>query len=221
MKHDFEVPARVGRRVQQNRAQKTYESLINVGFKLLQKREFEAITVADLAGAAGYSVGAFYSRFHSKDEFFEALLAHHFEERSRHRLRILGDSSRKDWIDAVIKDLVTCYWKRRRFWRAALVRSTNDPEFWKPIDKYRHVFLDFVVARVQSDAGRPLTKAQIRNVRFSSQLLLGTINNRIVNRPRPSMKDQNTFIEDLIRAFRLVSDYDKLVPTEKAVPKDR
>jgi hypothetical protein len=48
-------------------------------------------------------------------------------------------------------------------------------------------------------------------VRFAFQIALGTINNAILNRPGPSFIGQAEFIDNLARAFRLVSDYDRLI----------
>ena len=51
---------------------------------------------------------------------------------------------------------------------------------------------------------------------FAVQLALGTINNTIINRPGPIFMDQALFVENLSRAFRLVSGYDELVGTKPA-----
>ena len=58
-----------GLNIKQKRSKKTYDALIKSGFRLLKKREWASITIAELSRAAGYSVGAFYTRFRSKDEF--------------------------------------------------------------------------------------------------------------------------------------------------------
>ncbi|HET7609757.1 MAG TPA: TetR/AcrR family transcriptional regulator [Gammaproteobacteria bacterium] len=205
------APAVLGRAVRQRRSQKTYDALISTGFKLLEKREFDSITIAALAQAAGYSVGAFYSRFQSKDEFFEALVAHHLEERARARGALLESSASEDWLEALIADIANYYWRRRRFWRAALVRSGHDPAFWEPIRRHARDNYESLVARIQRDARRALSKEECTNIRFAFQLVLSAVNNRIMNRPRPSFIGQADFIAFLVRAFRLVSEYDKLV----------
>jgi AcrR family transcriptional regulator len=200
-----------GRQIRQKRGRKTYDALIATGFKLLENREFESITVAELAQAAGYSVGAFYARFHSKDEFLEAMVAHHLRARSESREQILATVPRGALVHALIDDLAKYYWQRRGFWRAALMRSTGDPEFWEPIQHHAREFFAAVLARIQSDAGRRLTKTERRHVRFALQLVLATINNAIVNRPNPNVTGQAAFVKDLERAFRRVSDYDRLI----------
>ena len=74
-------------RIKQKRSEKTYDALIDTAFELLEKREFDDISIAELSQRAGYSVGAFYARFKSKDELFEALVARHIEHRTAVRER--------------------------------------------------------------------------------------------------------------------------------------
>ncbi len=47
------------------------------------------------------------------------------------------------------------------------------------------------------------------------QVALGTINNTIINRPGPIFMGQASFVENLSRAFRLVSGYDDLMGTNR------
>src|SRR5262245_7325820 len=133
-------------RIKQPRGRKTYDALIETGFMLLEHKELEAISIAELAKAAGYSVGAFYARFSSKDEFFDAMIAHHLEQRNRERDRLLASVPDELLVNALIEELVTYYWKRRRFWRAALVRSIRDPKSWEPIRQHGRGFTDLLIA---------------------------------------------------------------------------
>lgn len=196
------------KRVRQKRSQKTYDALIGTTFKLLRQREFDAISIAELARKAGYSVGAFYARFRSKDELFDALLAQHIEDRRTARTRIFANATDETLIADLMQDLVDYYWTRRRFWRAALIRSTKDPSFWEPVRRQGLQFGDWLIERISRRAGRPLTEPEQANVRFALQLALGTINNTIINRPGPIFMDQVLFVEQLTRAFRLVAGYD-------------
>jgi AcrR family transcriptional regulator len=198
-------------RIKQERGRRTYDALIETGFALLEHKELESISIAELAKAAGYSVGAFYARFRSKDEFFDAMIAHHLEYRTRERDRLLATVPDDLLINALIEDLVTYYWKRRRFWRAALIRNIRDPEFWEPIRQHGRVWADLLIERINKRARRPLTKSERMNVSFAFQLALGTINNAILNRPGPIFIEQDLFIQNLARAFRLVSDFDRLI----------
>jgi AcrR family transcriptional regulator len=211
------IPASVSpdRRIKQKRGRKTYDALIEAAFALLEHRELAAISIAALARTAGYSVGAFYARFRSKDEFFDALVAHHLEHRTEARNRLLAAEPNDTLINALLEELVRYYWKRRRFWRAALTRASRDPDFWEPIRIHGRQFAELLIERIAKQAGRPLTEQELTNVRFAVQLALGTINNAIVNQPGPIFLGQEQFVENLVRAFRLVSDYDNLTAAKR------
>jgi AcrR family transcriptional regulator len=209
------VPVGPGRTIRQERSQKTYDALVAAGFKLLENSEFESITIAALAQEAGYSVGAFYARFESKDEYFEAMVAHHLRDRLSSNEQLLATVAPDRLPEALIEDLVKYYWQRRQFWRAALLRSTNDPDFWGPINAAAQSFLGLLTDRIQTDLGRPLEEAEDANIRFATHLVFGMVNNRIVNRPQPSLIGESNFVANLIRAFRLVSDYEQLSANPK------
>lgn len=70
---------------------------------------------------------------------------------------------------------------------------------------------DAFVLRVAARVGRPLTPLQDANVRFAFQIVLGTVNNAIFNRPGPMFIGQAEFVDGLAGAFRLVSNYDALM----------
>jgi AcrR family transcriptional regulator len=208
VKHGPDGPGRI---IRQERSRKTYNALIATGFELLATRELEAITISELAARAGYSVGAFYSRFHSKDEFFDALLRRHLEERTEVRTRIFETAGDDNLIFALMEDLVRVYWTRRRFWRAALIRSIRDPDFWEPVRRHGHQFANRFIARIELRTGRTMTDDDETRVRFAFQVALALINNAIINRPGPIFLGQDEFIDNVVRAFRLVSSYDALI----------
>jgi AcrR family transcriptional regulator len=213
---------RPAHRIKQDRARETYDRLVAAAFELLEDRELEDITIAELARAAGYSVGAFYARFTSKDEFFEALIADHIVYRTQRRTELFATLRDDELIDRLIEDLVTYFWRRRHFWRAALKRSIRDPDFWEPLRKLGRELADALIARIESRRGRPLTQQQTGNVGFAVQITLGTINNAIFNRPGPMFIGQTEFVANLARAFRLVSDFDRLTGiAAKAAPTTR
>lgn len=199
------------RRIRQKRSQKTYDALIATAFKLLEQREFDEIPIAELTQKAGYSVGAFYARFKSKDELFDAMLEQHIDDRRRARARQFATESDATLIRVLLEDTIEYYWSRRRFWRAALFRSIRDEAFWAPIRKLSYELADALVARIGARARRPLSAEEETNVRFAVQITLGTVNNAIINRPGPIFIGQAEFVENLIRAFRVVSGYDELI----------
>jgi AcrR family transcriptional regulator len=204
-------------RIRQKRGQVTYAALIDTAFALLEHKELDEISIAELAQKAGYSVGAFYARFRSKDELFDAMVMRHLEGRRKVRSRQFAEIPDGTLIHDLLEETVGYYWGRRRFWRAALIRSIRDPDFWTPIRTLSHELADSFIARIAARAGRPLEAQEEANVRFAVQGTFGTINNAILNRPGPFFMDQALFVDNLARVFRLVSGYDELV----AAPRSR
>lgn len=203
-------PAAGSAPIKQQRSQRTFDSLVETGLRLARDRDLDAIPVAEIAKEAGYSVGAFYARFTTKDDFHRALLEHYSARR-------IEDFDRL--FDTVDDDsLLTTYFERqterlfanRRFWRACLHRSFNDPPFWEPFRRIvRHVG-DRFIERASRRIGRPLTAHEERSIRFAIQVANGTINNTMINQPGPVAVDDPDFLVRLERAFRLVSDWDAL-----------
>jgi len=197
-------------RIRQKRGQVTYDAMLDTTFAMLEHKEFDEISIADLAQKAGYSVGAFYARFRSKDELFDAMVLQHVQNRRKVRQSQFEQTNDATLLHDLLAETVHYYWGRRRFWRAALIRSIREPEFWAPMRKLSHEFADALLGRYRARAGRALTKTEEANVRFAVQLAFGLINNTILNRPGPFFLEQGLFIENLVRAFKLVSGYDEL-----------
>jgi AcrR family transcriptional regulator len=207
-KHTTDFP---GLKIKQDRGKKTYDALIKTCFQLLKKQDYDSITVADLAKSAGYSVGAFYARFRSKDEFFNAMIVYHFINRKEALEQIFSTFPTNKLIDELIKDIILYFSSNQNFWRAALVRSMRDPDFWTPIRKSGHDVASKVIDRLCEQIGRSLTEEEKTNLRFAFQIAYGTINNSIINQPGPVFINQERFVEKLTRAFRLVSGFENII----------
>jgi AcrR family transcriptional regulator len=206
-------------RIRQKRGQITYDALIETCFDLLREKEFDQISIGELAKKAGYSVGAFYARFRSKDELFDAMVQQHVQNRRKVRRRQFATTNDSSLLHELLDETVRYYWGRRRFWRAALIRSIREPEFWAPMRNLSYEFADALLARIRARAGRALTRPEDANVRFAVQLAFGLINNTILNRPGPFFLEQELFIDNLVRAFKLVSGYDELGARRKSAAK--
>ena len=141
-------------RIRQKRGQVTYDALLDTAFAMLEHKEFDEISVAELAQKAGYSVGAFYARFRSKDELFDAMVLRHVQNRRDVRRRQFATANDSALLHELLDETVHYYWSRRRFWRAALIRSIREPEFWAPMRKLSHEFARRA-ARAITRARRP------------------------------------------------------------------
>lgn len=68
-------PAARPRRALQRRSQITADAILEAGRTLLRLRDFDDVSVAEVAQLAGVSVGGFYARFEGKDALLHALAA--------------------------------------------------------------------------------------------------------------------------------------------------
>lgn len=58
----------------QIKREETFESFIDAGLHLLIDRAYDAVSIDEISKAAGYSKGAFYVHFESKEDFLKHLL---------------------------------------------------------------------------------------------------------------------------------------------------
>lgn len=195
----FSLPAKQGR------SQKTRDRLLAAGFKLLRRRDFDQLSVAEIARAANCAVGSFYQRFFDKDQFFYALA----EMR-----RLQSRAQLENWYDGVtLKSLVeravgrefSFVLENPDFWRAALRRGHTDPAFW---EEFRVLGRESVTRFIEVYArllSRPVGAEQQERIRFAFQMVRGTMNNTLINRPGPLSLEDAGFRREIERAFRLVS----------------
>ena len=204
-------PELPGLKIKQKRSRKTYDALIRTAFRLLKKQGLNSISIAELTQAAGYSVGAFYARFQSKDEFLEALVKHHVQSRRATHDYLFSRYQGDELIDRMIEDIVSYTWKNSGFYQSTLELSVYDRGFWKPMRALGHELANYFIASLRNQINRELTETEELNIRFAFQVTFGTVNNAIINRPGPVQIEAELFTVQLTRAFRLVSDYDNIV----------
>lgn len=201
--------------IKQERGHITYDALIEAGFKLLAERDIEDISIFELSRVAGYSVGAFYARFRSKDEFFDALIERHLERRTATQKHLVETLPRKVLVPELVSNIVDYYWNQHVFWRAVLRRTLRDPALWEPFRQHFGENLERFTSRVEHEIRRPLREAEIRSITFAFQTLMGTINISIINQPGPVFIGQDLFKEELTRAFTQVSGLDEILAGKK------
>jgi AcrR family transcriptional regulator len=199
--------------IKQERGHVTYDALLEAGFKLLTQRDIEDISIFELSRVAGYSVGAFYARFRSKDEFYDALIEKHLQIRTGTQKRLVESLSREVLLNDLISNVVDYYWEHHIFWRAVLRRTLRDPAYWEPFRQHFAQSTQRFIERIEHEVKRPLTEKEGRSISFAFQTALGTINIAIINQPGPVFIGQALFKEELTRAFIQVSGLDELLPT--------
>jgi AcrR family transcriptional regulator len=198
--------------VKQNRAQRTRDRLLAAGFKLLRRKNFDELSVADIARSAGCAVGSFYLRFADKDQYFLAIAE---TRRGQSRARL------ENWYEGVtLASIVSRAIEREldfvlehpNLWRAALKRGTTDPTFWEEFRELGRLSVARFIEIYSALIGRAVTAEESENIRFAFQVVRGTVNNTLINQPGPLRLDDPAFRRQIERAFRLVGDIENTKP---------
>jgi len=80
----------------------TREKLFEAAARVFEEQGIGGASIEDLAAAAGFTRGAFYSNFKSKDELIIAMLEDHVEQTVRRNLDLLArHQNLADFIDAL------------------------------------------------------------------------------------------------------------------------
>jgi len=191
--------------VKQSRSQKTRDRLLAAGFRLLRRKDFDQLSVAEIARAAGCAVGSFYQRFFDKDQYFYALA-----EMRRAQSATQLDS----WYEGATLETIVARAVERElgfvletpdFWRAALKRGTTDQAFWEGFRSLGRVSVDRFLEVYASLRKRKLTEEETVRIRFAFQMVRGTLNNTLMNQPGPMGLEDAGFRRQMERAFRLVA----------------
>jgi AcrR family transcriptional regulator len=177
-------------RAVQPRALATRDALLKAGRRLLDERDFEALSIADLASANRLSVGSFYGRFRDKEAYFallqELVVAEWVDEARREfdpdRLRGLAP---EDVIARVSVHIVGLFREDRGFIRASLKHASTHPSSWTPLKRAGAAFASDIAALLAPRLGHLPRPARAARVRFAMQVLYGTLVNAVLNDPGP------------------------------------
>ncbi|GLC96321.1 TetR family transcriptional regulator [Cupriavidus sp. TA19] len=187
----------------QRRARETEQALLGAGRELLAKRDFAAVSVAQIAAACQVSVGAFYGRFRDKMAFFEALRALVMEETSASIDRYLAQERWEDVPTSVLLDkaarfMVLGTLANRGVMRASLRHASTKPEEWQPHRQSGEAIVERMVQLLVPRLSLPADIAELR-VRFAMQAVFSVLVNALLNDSGPLHLDDERMIPELSR----------------------
>jgi AcrR family transcriptional regulator len=149
---------------------RTYR-LYEAARRLLARDDFEQVTVARIAAEAGVSVGAFYERFTSKDNFLGSLVDRQLRGATDSveqelNLGTWGQRSPEDTVRAIVEHIVsTMHGAGAGIVRTALKRGASRPAYLEPLAEYRRMVdqraVSLLAHRVQ---GVPNPKLAVRAI---------------------------------------------------------
>jgi AcrR family transcriptional regulator len=185
---DFDLPGVTPSR--QKRSRETTLALLQAGAELLRTRSLGELSIEALCARVGATVGAFYSRFESKEAYFNTLIALALRDGER-RLTELGlartpkDARLDDLCGAIVTGIVGWIRQHEGVLRAALQHTGTRPDKWTPFKGLARGATARATPLLLPVIGKGRKAAKTRAIAFGFQVVLGTLVNAILNDPGP------------------------------------
>jgi AcrR family transcriptional regulator len=135
----------------------TRERLLDAAQAIFMKKGFVAASVEDIAAAAGYTRGAFYSNFSSKSELFLELLRRDHETMQAGLQAIFASAASRDEMEArVLQYYSTLHRENKCFllWAEAKLVAVRDGRFRLRFNAFMHEKLEQLSAYIREFSAR-------------------------------------------------------------------
>lgn len=174
----------------QKRSRETTLALLQAGAEMLRGRSLAELSIEALCAKVGATVGAFYSRFDSKEAYFNALIALAARD-GETRLSGLAENNalKSADLDEICRLIVSgiIRWMRAHegVLRAALQHGNTRPDRWTSFKGLAQTAVTHVTPPLLHAMGKGRRAAKTRSIAFGCQVILGTLVNAILNDPGP------------------------------------
>jgi AcrR family transcriptional regulator len=179
----------------QKRSRETTLALLKAGTEMLRTHSLAELSIEVLCREVGATVGAFYSRFESKEAYFNVLIELAARDGGRALARVPSGTKVKDAdlakICAAVAQGVTSWMRDHEgVLRAALQHKGTRPDKWTPFRRLARGITARVTPLLLSAMGSGGKAAKTKAIAFGFQVMFGTLVNAILNNPGPiSIKD--------------------------------
>ncbi|PIT05417.1 transcriptional regulator [Bradyrhizobium nitroreducens] len=193
---DFDLPGVAPSR--QKRSRETTLALLRAGAAMLRTRSLVELSIEALCTEVGATVGAFYSRFESKETYFNALMAlaaRDGEQRLDEIRRPSPDASLDQLCPIIVGGIIAWMRSHEGVLRAALQHDDTRPDKWTPFKALAQATTARATPLLLPAMGKGRKAAKSRAIAFGFQIVLGTLVNAILNDPGPlqlSSKEMET-----------------------------
>jgi AcrR family transcriptional regulator len=174
----------------QKRSREMTAALLQAGAELLRTRSLAELSIEALCSNVGASVGAFYSRFESKEAYFNALieLAARDGERRLSGMTALEpplDKGLAELCGLLVSGIVAWIRNHEGVLRAALQHDDTRPDRWTTFKALARASAIHATPPLLRAMGNGREAARTRSIAFAFQVVLGTLINAILNDPGP------------------------------------
>jgi AcrR family transcriptional regulator len=183
---DFDLPGVAPSR--QKRSRETTLALLRAGAEMLRTRSLAELSIEALCTEVGATVGAFYSRFESKEAYFNALMAlaaRDGEQRLTEIRRPSPDAGLDKLCQIVVNGIIVWMRNHEGVLRAALQHDDTRPDKWTAFKALARAITELATPLLLPAMGMGRKAAKKRTIAFGFQIVLGALVNAILNDPGP------------------------------------
>jgi|SRR5262245_20517829 len=177
----------------------TRDKLFEAAAQVFEEQGINAASIETIAAAAGFTRGAFYSNFASKDELIVAMLEDHVEQSIRRCLDLLADHKNAADYLAALRNM-------------NMDRSQQDPLARSPL-----LYMEMILFVARAEKRRPeLAKRQRARRRMVTEIVETTAKHAGLNIPNPDWVGAILLaLDDGFRLHRLIDP--ETTPTDSFV----
>jgi AcrR family transcriptional regulator len=184
----FEFPGVTPSR--QKRSREMTAALLQAGADMLRTRSLAELSIEALCTNVGATVGAFYSRFESKEAYFNALIELAARDGERRLSGMTGSAQFRDTGLAercrlLVHGIIGWIRNHEGVLRAALQHDDTRPDRWSIFKGLARAATARATPPLLHVMGRGRAAAKTRGIAFSFQVVLGTLVNAVLNDPGP------------------------------------
>jgi AcrR family transcriptional regulator len=163
------------RRPRQRRSHAAYERMIEVAGRLLEERDFDSVSIRDLAIAASCSIGSFYYRFQTKEHFFQVLIQDMIDRREQEARETFQSLPLAELPPALARGALTNFQTHKGLLRSVIKKHLEGMRSWEPIARMgRRIATEFQ-RRVADERGMNLTPSEAERIDFAFIGLYGLL----------------------------------------------
>jgi AcrR family transcriptional regulator len=185
---DFDFPGVTPSR--QKRSREMAHALLQAGAEMLRTRSLGELSIEALCAQVGVTVGAFYSRFESKEAYFNALIELAARDGNAMLSRMMphgpaSDAGLADLCRLVVSGITGWLRNHEGVLRAALQHDDTRPDSWTSFKGLARATVANATPPLLRAMGKGREAAKKKSIAFGFQVVLGTLVNAILNDPGP------------------------------------
>ncbi len=193
---------------QQRRGHERQDALIRAGLHLTEARDWDAVKVGDIAAEIGCSIGTFYTRFRTKEAYFDVLLDLMVQTMLQRTEVFHGEPERRreapaQFIASWVHLGVHSFRMHRGLYATALLnlrRLEPEARSSSPLVLLRDRSRASLLEAMARYSGWSAPTAQARLL-FAHQMMQGVLLNAVLTNPGPLHLDDPAFETELTGAL--------------------